>query len=61
MNHIEKVETHHTGGGCMVDILTLPNGKIVAVSDEYVGLYDSVDALYESEPIKGFWINGGEE
>ena len=38
MFHITKQETYNTGGGCMVDILHLSNGKVLCVSDEYVGL-----------------------
>ena len=60
MYHITKQETYNTGGGCMVDILHLSNGKILAISDEYVGLYNSVDDMLEDDGTKclsGFWTN----
>lgn len=59
MFYIEKQETYNTGGGCMVDILTLSNGKIICISDEYCGLYNSVNDMLEDDGTKclsGFWI-----
>ena len=59
MIHIEKTETYNTGGGSMVDILTLSNGKVVCISDEYVGLYNSINDMLEDDGTKcinGFWI-----
>lgn len=44
----------------MVDILHLSNGKVVCISDEYVGLYNSVDDMLEDDGtkcIQGFWTN----
>jgi len=61
MIYITKTETYNTGGGCMVDILTLSTGKVVCISDEYVGLYHSIDDMLEDDGtkcIQGFWING---
>ena len=60
MYYITKQETWNTGGGCMVDILTLSNGQALCISDEYVGLYNSVDYMLEDDGtkcIKGFWID----
>ena len=60
MSHITKIETWNTGGGCMVVILTLPNGKVLCISDEYVGLYNSANDMFEDDGMKclnGFWIN----
>lgn len=60
MNYIIKQESYNTGGGCMVDVLTLSSGKVVCISDEYVGLYNSVDDMLEDDGTKcfnGFWIN----
>ena len=59
MTHITDVSTYNTGGGCMVDVLTLTNGKVLCISDEYVGLYDSVEDMPEddgSKGLKGFWL-----
>lgn len=60
MTYITKEETYDTGGNCMVDVLTLSNGKVVCISDEYVGLYNSVDDMLEDDGTKclnGFWIS----
>jgi hypothetical protein len=59
MVHITKSESYNTGGGCMVDILTLSSGKVLCISDEYVGLYNSIDDMLEDDGTKcinGFWI-----
>ena len=61
MKHIEKLETWNTGGGCMVDIIYLPNGKVLALSDEYVGLYNSPEDMLDDDgtkSINGFWLDG---
>lgn len=61
MRHIEKTETYNTGGGCLVDVLTLSNGQVLCVSDEYVGLYNSINDMLEDDGTKsiyGFWIKG---
>ncbi len=60
MIYITKEETYGTGGNCMVDVLTLSNGKVVCISDEYVGLYNSVNDMLEDDGTKclnGFWIS----
>jgi len=64
MEFITKTESYHTGGGVMVDMLTLSNGLILCISDEYVGLYKSIDDMLEDDGtkcIKGFWINQTQE
>ena len=63
MFHITKQETWNTGGGCMVDVLTLSNGKVLCLSDEYVGLYNSIDDMLEDDGtkcIEGFWLTKGD-
>lgn len=56
--YVEKIETMDTGGMTIVDFITLKDGKVVCVSDEYIGLYKDIDSFYESESghINGFWI-----
>jgi hypothetical protein len=61
MYHITKQETYNTGGGCMVDILHLPNGKVLTLSDEYISLYNSVEDMLEdggTKSLNGFWLSG---
>ncbi len=48
MDNITKIETENTGGGCMVDIITLWNGKVIVISEDYTGVYQSKEAFYES-------------
>ena len=63
MIYVTKTEEYDTGGGCVVDVLTLSTGKVVCISDEYVGLYHSLDDMLEDDGtkcIRGFWINTGE-
>jgi len=60
MIHITKQETWNTGGGCMVDVLTLSNNKVLCLSDEYAGLYNSIDDMLEDDGTKclnGFYFD----
>ena len=57
MDNITKYYTENTGGGCLVDFLELENGLILAVSDEYVGLYASKEEFYNGNCLNGFWTN----
>jgi hypothetical protein len=60
MDFITKTDSYNTGGGCMVDVLTLANNQVLCISDEYVGLYNSLNDMLEDDGTKclqGFWIN----
>jgi hypothetical protein len=64
MDYINEIKTYSTGGGCTVDTLTLLNGLIICISDEYVGLYSSIKDMLEDDGTKclqGFWINQNKE
>jgi hypothetical protein len=44
----------------MVDVLTLSNGKVLCLSDEYAGLYNSIDDMLGDDGtkcLKGFYLN----
>jgi hypothetical protein len=59
MRFIAKTEIYNTGGGCLVDVLTLNNGKVLIISDEYVGLYSSLEDMLEDDGekcLEGFYI-----
>tara|TARA_R110000822_G_scaffold113444_2_gene244545 strand:+ start:917 stop:1129 length:213 start_codon:yes stop_codon:yes gene_type:complete len=59
MEFITQTNSYNTGGGCMVDVLTLEDGRVLCVTDDYVGLYHSVNDMLEDDGtkcIKGFWI-----
>lgn len=45
---VASVGTYHTGGGCMVDIMQLHDGRVMVISDEYIGVYQNIDAFFDS-------------
>lgn len=61
MEYIIKTETLNTGGNCMVDALTLHDGRVILISDEYIGLYESLDSFFNDDfglaCINGFWLD----
>ena len=56
LSQIKNVETWDVGGGLQVDVLTMPNGQILVVSDDYVGLYENADKFFgdDWECLSGF-------
>ncbi len=57
--HIVSTEIENMGGGCMVDILTMADGKVIVISDEYVGMYESKESFFGSgDQLDGFYIKG---
>lgn len=57
-NHISHCYSEHTGGGCMVDVFGLTDGKCLILSDEGVGLYPTYDALYDDDgAIEFMWLD----
>lgn len=56
LQNIKKIYSENTGGGCIVDFLELENGLLLAISDEYIGLYDGKDEFYDGDGITGFWL-----
>lgn len=46
---IKSFSSENTGGGCMVDLVELPDGRVVGISDECIALYPSLDAMYEGD------------
>lgn len=62
--YIEKVTTFNRYHGSTCDLITLKYGRIVAISDEYVGFYDSLEAFeYDcgDDCLAGFWIPKAKE
>lgn len=51
MKFIKEIYTENTGGGCMVDFIVLKNGALVAINEEYVGVYKNRDDFFEGESI----------
>lgn len=44
---VKRTFTENTGGGFMVDFIELQDGRIIAISDELIALYKSMDDFYE--------------
>lgn len=44
--YIYGLETWNTGGGCMVDVIRLQDGRFLGLSDELVVLYNTEDEFY---------------
>lgn len=46
---IKQVETYNSGGGCMIDLITLKDGEVIACSDEAVCVFKNMDAYHEND------------
>lgn len=46
LTHIHGLQTWNTGGGCMVDIIKLQDGRFLGLSEELVVLYNNKDEFY---------------
>ena len=57
LENIKKAYVMNSGGNCLIDILELNNGMILALSDEYIGLYKSLESIFEEKEIKGFSLD----
>ena len=47
---IVKIETVNMGGGSMVDLIHLENGKVIGINDESIAIYNSEDDFYNCDP-----------
>lgn len=47
MAHIEGVSCENTGGGCMVDFIHLPGGRVIGVNEDCACLYNSLEHFYD--------------
>lgn len=57
--YIENILTFAAGHGAICDIITLKDGRVLAMSDEFIGFYDSFDSFqYDigDDCLAGFWI-----
>lgn len=54
--YITKIETVNTGGNCMVDLLTLSDGRVIGINDECVALYESMDTFDSGDSIEAFYM-----
>ena len=49
MSWIKQISSWDSGGGIELDIVELADGKVLAISEEAVVLYDSLDDLESGE------------
>jgi hypothetical protein len=45
--YVSQLGTENTGGGCMVDFITLKDGRVLTLNDEAIGVFMSKDAFYD--------------
>ena len=57
LNYIDRVFTENTGGGTMVDFVQLKDGRILGINDEFVVLYESMEAFEECLPVTREFID----
>ena len=43
--YLIQIQSHNTGGGCMVDYIEMTNGMIVGINDESIVLYKDWEDL----------------
>jgi hypothetical protein len=51
---IRDIQTENTGGGCMVDVITLKSGKVVTISGDAVAVWPSAAAWQSSAGELGY-------
>jgi hypothetical protein len=49
--HIRAVSSWESGGGIVIDIIELADGRVLGVTDESVVLYSSLEALQEGQAV----------
>lgn len=49
LEHIENTTTWDSGGGQVLDLLTLKDGRVLVVSEDAVVLYESQEAVEDGE------------
>lgn len=58
---IKEIATENTGGGCMVDFVTMTDGRVLSLNDEAIGVYASKEAFYDADDgdkaLKFMWLN----
>mgnify|MGYP003641806220 CR=1 FL=1 len=56
MDYINSIQTDGQGGGCTADIIRLKDGKVIALNDEALVVFESYADYIKSDDV----INGGE-
>jgi len=52
LEHIADISTWDSGGGILLDVITLKDGRILAISEEVVILYSSLEELEADDSIE---------
>lgn len=47
--YVKSVSSWDSGGGIMIDVIELKDGRVLGITDESVVLYPSMEALEEGE------------
>lgn len=45
--YVTKIETVNTGGNCLVDIITLWDGRVITLNDECLCVFKNEQAFYD--------------
>jgi len=49
LEHISEMTSADTGGGFVIDLLTLKDGRVVGISEDSIVLYDNLDDFEKNE------------
>ncbi len=49
LEHIKEISTWNSGGGVMLDLITLKDGRVLVVSDDVVVLYENMEEVTDGE------------
>ncbi len=49
LEHIKEISTWNSGGGVMLDLITLKDGRVLVVSDDVVVLYENMEEATDGE------------
>mgnify|MGYP001614233119 CR=1 FL=1 len=50
LDYIKEVSSWDSGGGIKVDLVTLTDGRVLAITDEVIVLYRNLEDLIGNEP-----------
>ncbi|MCK9608833.1 MAG: hypothetical protein M0R33_20530 [Methylomonas sp.] len=53
LEYVRSVSSWDSGGGIVVDVVELADGRVLGITDESVVLYPNMDALQDGEADNG--------
>lgn len=51
--YIREISSWDSGGGIIIDIVELADGRVLGITDDSVVLYSNLEALQNGEPVDG--------